>query len=371
MPSTSSSATRSVLLPEVRLDHALVVAHVLGRTFGDLLPVVEDDDAARDPHHDLHVVLDEEDGDPLIDDLVHEAHQLDLLLRSEPRGRLVQQEERRPRREGAGDLQPALRPVRQVARIGLGVPLDANEFQELNGAIGDLALLGALARRLEERVPELGAHAAVLPQADVVERRHVLEEADVLERPRDSERGHLVRARAGDLPILEEDSAAGRREDAGDAVEERGLAGAVGADEREDLAALHVEGHVVDGQESAEPLRDVVHPEDHAVRGLRAWVPGGQGGAHTGSALTSTILVSSWTPFWSSCSRSRLGSRPCGRTSITRTRMPPNTRNLRREMNSAMPGKSPFERARSPSPTDVTKPVAYSGSCGRKRKITP
>jgi hypothetical protein len=41
--------------------------------------------------------------------------------------------------------------------------------------------------------------------------------------------------------------------ESGDAIEDRCLAGAVGADERGDVAAPDLEGQIVDGGEAAEP----------------------------------------------------------------------------------------------------------------------
>src|SRR5207248_1142133 len=155
----SREAPRLVLLPEVRLDDTLVVADLLRRALGDLLAVVQNDDAPRYPHDHLHVVLDEEDGHTVIADLVHEAHE-----------------------------------------------------------------------------PDLRPHPAVLAETNVVQRRHVLEEPDVLERAGDAQRRHLVGLGPGDLAVLEDHPAGGRWEDPGDPVEQGRLAGAVWADEREDLA---------------------------------------------------------------------------------------------------------------------------------------
>src|SRR4029453_8638881 len=47
-------------LPEVGLDHALVLLDLLRRALSDLLAVVEHRHAVRNPHHHLHVVLDQE-----------------------------------------------------------------------------------------------------------------------------------------------------------------------------------------------------------------------------------------------------------------------------------------------------------------------
>src|SRR5207245_6478077 len=81
---------------------------------------------------------------------------------------------------------------------------------------------------------------------------------DVLERSGDAERRDLVGLGPGDLATLEDHAPGRRREDPGDPVEEGGFAGPVGANEREDLTLLHAEGHVIDGHEPAETLRDVV-----------------------------------------------------------------------------------------------------------------
>ena len=53
-------------------------------------------------------------------------------------------------------------------------------------------------------------------------------------------------------------AAAGRLVDAADEIEDGALARAVGADDGEDLALRHVEGHAVHGPDAAEGDRDVV-----------------------------------------------------------------------------------------------------------------
>src|SRR5256885_2519717 len=74
--------------PQVGFDHPRIAANIRGLAFGDLLAVVEDDDAIRDSHHDLHIVLDQENGDPFGSDLLDQRHQLDLLLRDRKSTRL-------------------------------------------------------------------------------------------------------------------------------------------------------------------------------------------------------------------------------------------------------------------------------------------
>src|SRR5262245_32783206 len=59
-PRSSSSGPRSAA--KVGLDDTRVAANRVRRSLGDLLPVVEHDDALGDIHHDVHVVLDQQHG---------------------------------------------------------------------------------------------------------------------------------------------------------------------------------------------------------------------------------------------------------------------------------------------------------------------
>ncbi len=76
------------------------------------------------------------------------------------------------------------------------------------------------------------------------------------------ERGDAVRRHVGDVGAVEYELAAGRLVDAAHQVEDRGLAGAVGADDGEDLALVDVEGDAVDGLDAAEVDREAVDGEE-------------------------------------------------------------------------------------------------------------
>ena len=71
-----------------------------------------------------------------------------------------------------------------------------------------------------------------------------------------------MRTQANDGTAVDEDLAGLRLLHSGDAVEQRRLAAAVGADDAEDLASVHVERDVVDGAQAAELLHDALHLED-------------------------------------------------------------------------------------------------------------
>src|SRR5207247_5352515 len=78
------------------------------------------------------------------------------------------------------------------------------------------------------------------------------EDPRVLEGATEAVRRPPVGTPAGDVDAAEEDAAGVRRQQSGDQVEDRRLAGAVGADEPEDLMGGEGKGHVVDRGDAAE-----------------------------------------------------------------------------------------------------------------------
>src|SRR5439155_22887508 len=70
----------------------------------------------------------------------------------------------------------------------------------------------------------------------------------------------------GDILAVEPDRALRRRQHAGDEIEQRRLAGAVGADQTDDLAAADRDRDVAVGDEAAEPLPDATSFEERGHR---------------------------------------------------------------------------------------------------------
>src|SRR5258706_14152547 len=138
MLSISSSIGR---YPQVSRDHARVVTDLGRDPLGDLLAELQDYDPVADPHHQAHVVLDEQHGHPGIADLADQREEVRLLRRVEAGGRLVQADQARPGGQRAGDLQPPLLTVGQVAGDAAVPGLDADEAQQLHGPLAALPLL--------------------------------------------------------------------------------------------------------------------------------------------------------------------------------------------------------------------------------------
>ena len=118
-----------------------------------------------------------------------------------------------------------------------------------------------------------------------------------------------------DRAPVERDLAGGRDVVAGDHVEERRLAGAVGADERDDRAARDVEVDVVDRQQPAEPLghparldqqRGVVHRAGlHVARQVV------HGHSRRASSIVSASRAPGPTSLWPCGASSMLSSSDC------------------------------------------------------------
>src|SRR5215211_8328 len=79
----------------------------------------------------------------------------------------------------------------------------------------------------------------------------------------------------GDVGAKQAHRTGGGLERAGDAVEQRGLAGAIRADERTPLAGGDAQRHAVDGAQAAEHLGEVVN-FDHGGHGLPFALPAAQ-----------------------------------------------------------------------------------------------
>ena len=296
---------------QVCRDHLRVLLHLGGRAFGDLLAVVEHQHAIAHRHHELHVVLDQQDRRAVAPDRVEQALERRGFGGVHAGRGLVEREELRIGGERAGDLEPALVAVGQVPREVVGALGDADVLQQLEGALFDRPLLATRAGVAQHRAEHAGAGAHVAADHHVLERGEVAEQADVLERPGDAARGDVVRLQAAERLPGERERAAVGRVDAGQHVEERRLAGAVGADQSVDLARADLEADVGKRLDAAEALGDAACDEECTALVPLAGQCAPRGSAH-GRPSSSRLRVAE-------------GSRPAGRNSIMSTSAKPNS----------------------------------------------
>jgi hypothetical protein len=103
------------------------------------------------------------------------------------------------------------------------------------------------------------------PDLDVLKHGEVPEQLHQLEGAHQPARSDVFRRNAGQLLVLEEDAACGGVEEPGDHIEQRRLAGAVGADDGGDTLRGNLEAHVVDREQAVETARQFL--DTQAVHG--------------------------------------------------------------------------------------------------------
>ena len=123
-----------------------VTGDLLGRAIADETTVVQHHDVLTEPHDELHVVLDEHDVDAGGIDRHDLLDQYLALARVHACSRLIQEQERGLRGQGARDLNQALLAVRKTGRHLLGTVGHAQESEDLHAGVTRLAFLPALAR---------------------------------------------------------------------------------------------------------------------------------------------------------------------------------------------------------------------------------
>ena len=234
---------------------------------GDDSPVVEHGHVVADAHHEAHVVLDEQDGHAPAGEVGEDPSELEGLLVVQTRARLVQQEQRRCRGQGARQLgQPGQPGRQQVARLvgHVGQP----DVAEQDVGFGARARPGRLA------LPRLRRHLHVLA------RRQRAEELEALEGPGDPQASPVMWARVGDVHAVEHQPPPDRRLQPRDHVEERGLARPVRADQAVHGAGADLDGDVLQRLDAAEGHRHLLHLElsqpssPRSARRARAPAPG-------------------------------------------------------------------------------------------------
>ena len=144
------------------------------------------------------------------------------------------------------------------------------DLEEVDDLLDPVAVFDLFAQRRpdpQELPEEAALHLERAPGHDVVERRHALEQRDVLEGARDAAARRVVGPHARARMTLEGDAAFLRVIEAVDDVEHRGLAGAVRTDNGADLALADVERDAGDRTDAAEGKRDVLDCEQHVAGG--------------------------------------------------------------------------------------------------------
>ena len=129
---------------------------------------------------------------------------------------------------------------------------------------------------------EIAAAPPMGADPHVVEHRHPREQGEVLERAADADLDDPVRGLVEDAASLEQNIAAPGRVEPAEAIEQRGLAGAVGPDQAEHLPRRKLERHAVERDDAAEADADVLDFQQRLGKPSAGTDPGLEGGAGHG-----------------------------------------------------------------------------------------
>src|SRR6185369_6087074 len=234
----------------ISLAHLVVLQQLVAGAFQRDASVLEHIGVLRERQRHGDVLLDQDDRGALgVEALDHAEHFLDDGGRQAQRG-LVEHDELGLAHQAAADREHLLLAAGHGAGV-LAAPLGQAREQRID-ALARRGLAGAPAR-------EIRADFEVL--VDGQGREDLTPFGDLA----DAEIAHLVARPAGDVGALERDAARARPLDAGYRADQRRLAGAVGADDGDDLLLLDLDRHAVERLSVAVVKMDVLRGEDHTA----------------------------------------------------------------------------------------------------------
>src|SRR6267378_170111 len=251
-----------VLLAEIDLVHAPVPGDLLRRPLDQDLALHEHGDALREAEHEVHVVLDDEDGD-VLGQIVQHLQDAVRFQRRHARGGLVEEQHAGLQPERDRDFDQALLAVGEVEDANARVLGETERREQLHALLAHVAVRARRAQHAP-RDPTALSHR----ERHVVEHRKAAEEGVDLESPSQAELHAFCLSRRRDVLPAEHDPAGGGRQRPGEHVDESGFSGAVRTDQRMARAALQSEIDVVRHGERAEALAQSARLESGRAHGL-------------------------------------------------------------------------------------------------------
>ena len=234
------------------------MGHLIGESIGHHLPEVQGDDTVTQAHQQVHVVLDQANGDTVFVGIADQlADGLDPS-RGDARDRLVEQEQLRLCGKPDGEGERLLPAVGELPRILVAALAHSRELQHLLRFLQEVRFLVA-----DPLGTKKGADGPRLPlqlvgMGDVFEHGEAAEQQVELESPHHPQPGDTVGTHSGDVLALKVNLSGGRFEKSRDEVEQRRLAGTVRPDDAEDFPFLDVKVEPIDRVHAAEALPQVV-----------------------------------------------------------------------------------------------------------------
>ena len=191
----------------------------------------------------VHLVRDDDDGLAVVAHAAQDGEELVRLLRGEHGGRLVEDEDVRTAVERLDDLDRLL--------LGHGHIVDLLVRVEVEAV--------ALADAADARGRGLEIELFIEAERDVLSGGEDVDQLEVLVDHADAVAVGIARGADDDLLAVDEDLSLVGEVNAREHVHERGLAAAVFAEQRQDLAPVDIEPDAVIGDDGAEALGNVAH----------------------------------------------------------------------------------------------------------------
>jgi hypothetical protein len=257
----TAASVRSGLLAErteIGLLHHGRRDHLGGLAVRNQPAVVQHDDAIGERAHDIHLVLDQENGAVACAfDRLNEIEDNRDLVDAHAGRRLVEHEDFRPQCQHDCDFELALVAVRERACGGVRLRRQIHLPQQVVGLRDQIAVLVPQAQEVEaDARPALHRDPHVLVHAEIGKQIGQLEGAADAAAP--ARRDGL----ASDVLVVPQHLPGGRLQLAGHEVKVGGLAGAVGADDGGERAGLEGATHRVDGDVAAEVDGEIARFQD-------------------------------------------------------------------------------------------------------------
>src|SRR5262245_1032904 len=222
----------SALLAKVDLPGARVGNHLGARAFDDHLAEMQQRDSFGEFERHVHVVLDHHDRH-VARDRLQQLPYIVALVDREARERLVEQQDLGVLRQRHGDLHPPLLAVGGLRQRPIGDVLEADAPTRVTPARDESGLMVEAAERVPAQRRQAEQSERDVPQDGVLWKQR-----DDLIGARHPEMRPAMARHAGDVAAEQQDRSAVGGELAGDQVEQRGLAGAVRADDQPPLPGL-------------------------------------------------------------------------------------------------------------------------------------
>src|SRR5579863_6072031 len=219
-----STLSMSVPPAEIGLDHQRIALNVRRRPFGDLLAEIEHCDAVADAHDEPHIVFDQEDGDAAALEPGDGIQQHHAFRHVHAGRRFVEQENARLRCQRSRDLQKTLLRIRQLRGAIVGAVGKADGFQCLARASIKIRLASPVPRIRCQDIEKRRRASAGGCDLDVFENAQVVENPDVLKRPRQPKPRNPVRLQPKNLLTADANGTRVGVRSATQCVEQRGLA---------------------------------------------------------------------------------------------------------------------------------------------------